>query len=115
MTGWCRWPAVALLTALLASGCVFTGVKQLPPSWDGKTRPVCDHSRIPIVLDAVWSAAYLSNAVVIGVVLPALNQMPTNPLSYVFGVVFAVAGIVHAASALHGTKHIGRCRRAKLM
>ena len=106
---------IALLAMVLASGCVFTGVKQLPADWDGKTRPVCDHSRIPIALDAVWSAAYLGNAVVIGVVLPALNQMPTNPLSYVFSVAFAVVGIVHAASALQGTKHIGRCRRAKAM
>lgn len=110
-----NWVGLVLVLFAL-NGCVYTGVKKLPDNWQaGKTKPVCDTSKIPVYLDALWSATYIGNAVVIGVVLPSLNEMPTNPLSYVFGVVFAVAGIVHATSALQGTEHVQRCRRAKLM
>ncbi len=107
--------AVVVCVMLSVNACVYTGMKKLPDNWDGKSKPACDTSKIPLYLDAVWSATYIGNAVVIGVVLPALNEMPTNPLSYVFGVVFAAAGLVHAASALSGTTHVRRCRRAKLM
>ena len=108
------WAGLVVI-ALLLNACVFTGVKRLPDNWNRTTKPVCDTSKIPVYLDTLWSAVYIGNAVAIGVVLQALNQMPTNPLSYVFGVIFAVAGVVHATSALRGTTYVARCRRAKLM
>jgi hypothetical protein len=77
------------------------------PNWDGKQKPDCAESYVPVIIDALTASTTASFAVRM-----ATGEDPAIPQDVALGVTGVLVALLYTASATSGARKYNACRAA---